>query len=191
MLFNKLSNGSFVSLVMTRLLSFLIVFSLISSHSFSQRGYLFVKKGYHKKVTYVEGDQIHVRVQDGSSIKGTITLLRNDTVFINGYAVPRVNITEVLLDPNLKQPFTTGGSNALLVVGVAALTTVTLVVTKTSSEEQALVIGMAAGLGALLIKHFGTRLGLFVRKKYRIGNKYHLQVLDFHITPPPPGRKAF
>jgi len=175
---------------MPRLLLLFIAFILLSSlGSYSQRGYLFVKKGYHKKATYVEGDQIHIKLADGSNIKGVITLLRNDTVFINGLAVPRPNITEVLLDPNLNQPFSTGGKNALLVVGVAALTTVTLVVTKTSSEEKALIIGMAAGLGALLIKHFGTRLGLFVRKKYIIGKKYHLQVLDFHVLPP--GRKAF
>jgi hypothetical protein len=191
MLFNKLSKGSFVSLVMTRLLSFLIVFLLLTSHSFSQKGYLFVKKGYHKKLTYVEGDEIHVKLQDGSNFKGTITLLRNDTVFINGIAVPRVTITEVLLDPNLKQPFTTGGKNALIVVGVAALTTITLVATKTASEEKALVIGMAAGLGALIIKYVGMRFGLFVRKKYKIGNKYHLQVLDFHLPSVVPPHRAF
>lgn len=189
MLFNKLSKASFVSLVMARLLLLLVFFSLHSSSSYSQKGYLFVKKGYHKKETYLEGDDIHVRLQDGSSIKGVITLLRNDTIFINGYAVPRVNITEVLLDPNLKQPFTTGGSNTWLVLGAAALTTITLVATKAASEEKALVIGMAAGLGALIIKYVGTRLGLFVRKKYKIGKKFHLQVLDFHLAPP--GHKAF
>lgn len=174
---------------MPKLLSFILIFSLLSSNLYSQLGYLFVKKGSHKKQTYIEGDMIHVRLQDGNSVKGRITLLRNDTVFISGYSVPRVNITEVLLDPDTKRPFSTEGKNALLVVGVAALTTITLVATKTASEEKALVIGMAAGLGALIIKYLGTRIGLFVRKKYRIGKKYHLQVLDFHM--PPPGRKAF
>jgi len=174
---------------MPRLLSFIVIFTLLSSHSYSQLGYLFVKKGAHKKITYIEGDPIHVRLQDGSSLKGPITLLRNDTVFISGYPVPRVNITEVLLDPDLKQPFTTGGKNALLVVGVATVTTVLLVVTKTYHEEKALIVGMVAGLGALVIKYLGTRIGLFVRKKYKIGKKYHLQVLDFHM--PPPGHKPF
>ena len=175
---------------MPRLFLLFIALILLSSlESYSQQGYLFVKKGYHKKRTYIEGDEIHVKLRDGSSIKGFITLLRNDTVFINGWGVPRSIITEILLDPNLRQPFSTGGKNALLVVGVATLTTVGLVVTKQQKEEKALVTGMIAGVAALLIKHFGTRLGLFVRKKYKIGKKYHLQVLEFHMAPA--GKKAF
>jgi hypothetical protein len=164
-------------------LVFILFFGLSSCLSFSQQGYLFVKKGYHKKLTYVEGDPIHVKLQDGSRVKGYITLLRNDSVFINGGGIPRPAITEILLDPDLKQPFSTGGKNALIVVGVATLTTVGLLVTKQAKEEKALVAGMIAGVAALLIKHFGTRLGLFTRKKYKIGKKFHLQVLEFHITP--------
>jgi len=171
--------------------SLILLILLLASHClFSQQGYLFVKKGYHKKLTYIEGDQIDLTVQDGSRIQGYITLLRNDSIYIDGWGVPRSTVTEIHLNPNLKQPLSTGGGNALLVVGVAALTTVILVATKEAKEEKALVIGMAAGVAALLIKHFGTRLGLFVRKKYKVGKKYHLQVLEFHITPPPK-QKAF
>jgi len=174
-----------VSLNMDRLRVFCFLLFLAFSPliSFSQQGYLFVKKGYHKKVTYIEGDQIHVKLRDGSIVQGYISLLRNDTVFINGWGIPRAAIIEVRLDPDLKQPFSTGGKNALLVIGVATLTTVGLLVTKQAKEEKALVAGMIAGVAALLIKHFGTRLGLFVRKKYKIGKKYHLQVLEFHMTP--------
>ena len=169
---------------MDRLRSFLLIFFLHTFLiSFSQQGFLFVKKGYKKKLTYTEGDPIHVRLQDGSRLKGIITLLRNDTVFINGWAVPQPAINEILLDPNLKQPFSTGGKNAPIVIGTAALTTIGLLVTKQAKEEKALAAGMIAGLAALLVKHFGTRLGLFVRKKIKIGKKYQLQVLDFHIPP--------
>lgn len=167
---------------MNRLRSFLLIFFLHAFFiSFSQQGFLFVKKGYKKKLTYTEGDPIHVKLQDGSRVKGIISLLRNDTVFINGWGVPTPAISEILLDPNLKQPFSTGGKNTLLVIGTATLTTVGLLVTKQAKEEKALAAGMIAGLAALLIKHFGTRLGLFVRKKIKIGKKYYLQVLDFHI----------
>jgi hypothetical protein len=167
---------------MNQLRSFLfILFLLCSFQSFSQQGFLFVKKGYKKKLTYIEGDPIHVKLQGGSRLKGIITLLRNDTIFINGWGVPRPAIIEILLDPNLKQPFSTGGKNTLVVIGTATLTTVGLLVTRQAKEEKALAVGMIAGVAALLIKHFGTRLGLFIRKKFKIGKKYHLQVLDFHI----------
>ncbi len=120
---------------------------------------------------------------------GVITLLRNDTVYINGLGIPRTAIAEILLDPDLNQPFAMSGSTTLVVVGVAALTTATLLITKEAKEEKALAIGMIAGAAALLVKYIGTRLGWFTRKKFKIGKKYHLQVLEFHITPPQ--QKAF
>jgi hypothetical protein len=167
---------------MSRLRSFLfILFSLSSFLSFSQQGFLFVKKGIHKKRIYTEGDEIKIKLEDGSYRNGMITLLRNDTLFINGQPVYRPLITEVLLKRKPNKPLP-DAKTLLLIGGGAALTTAGLTLSKQAKFEQALVAGLVIGYGPLLVKYFGSRfIRSFIRKKFRIGKKFHLQVLDFYL----------
>ena len=167
---------------MNRLRSFLLLLLLITgSYSFSQQGFLFVKKGFHKKRTYTEGDAIHVKLEDGTFRKGVITLLRNDTIFIDGRPVWRPRVSEILLERKPKKPFPDVKTMLLIGAG-AALTTAGLTLSKQARFEQALVAGLVIGYGPLLIKHFGGRLArLLIRKKFRICKKFRLQVLDFYL----------
>ncbi len=168
----------------------MILLLLCSLFSFSQTGYLFVKKGIKKKRIYTEGDAIHVKLGDNSHKQGTITLLRNDTIFINGRPVPRVDIEEVLLKRKPKKPFPDGKTVAMIAAG-SAMTTAGLAISKQATTEEALIAGPVIGFGPLLIKHFGGRLiRSFHRKKFRIGKRFYLQVLDFHI-PAQPQLKTF
>jgi hypothetical protein len=168
---------------MRRLPAFLIILFLLSSaFSFSQQAFLFVKKGIKKKQVYTEGDNIAVKLEDGSFWIGTITLLRNDTIFINGQSVYRPLIREVLLKRKPKTPFP-DAKTMLLIGGGAALTTAGLTLSKQAEFKKALLAGLVIGYGPLLIKHFGSRLfRSFKRSKFRIGKKFRLQVLDFHLT---------
>jgi hypothetical protein len=161
---------------------FIILFLLCSFFSFSQQGFLFVKKGFKKKRVYTEGDAINVRLNDGSYRNGIITLLRNDTIFINGQPVYRPLITEVLLKRRPKKPFPADTKTILIITGGAVLTTVGLILSKQANEKDAIIAGPVIGFAPLLLKHFGGRLlRAMVRKKFRIGKKFHLQVLDFYI----------
>ena len=168
---------------MNRLRSFLsILFLLCSVFSFSQQGFLFVKKGFKKKKVYTEGDAIHVKLNDGSYRKGIITLLRNDTIFINGQPVHRPLITDVLLKGGPKKPFPADKKTILTIAGGAVLTSLGLIVSKQAPAGEAIIAGPVIGFAPLLLKHFGARLiRAMVRKKFRIGKKFRLQVLDFHI----------
>jgi hypothetical protein len=167
---------------MTRLLLSLVV-SVISLASFSQQGFLFVKKGFHKKRTYTEGDIIALRFADGSYVKGTITLLRNDTIFINDIPIPRSVIKEVIVKPNSKIRWPDPKTLLLIGAGVA-LTTIGLTLSKQTSFEKALTAGLVIGYGPLAVRQVGVLgIRLFSRKKFKIGKKFHLQVLDFHIGP--------
>jgi hypothetical protein len=74
---------SFVSLVMSGCDHSFLVLLFTCSHSFSQQGF-FCEERISQKRTYTEGDVLHVKLADGSYLKGVITLLRNDTIFING-----------------------------------------------------------------------------------------------------------
>jgi len=172
-------------------LHFFIVLLLLlfSPFSFSQTGYLFVKKGIKKKRIYTEGDHINVRLQDGSYRKGTITLLRNDTIFIDGQPVYRPSIKEVLLKRKSPKPFP-DTKTLLAIGGGAALTSAGLAISGQAKVGEALLAGPVIGYGPLVVKHFGGRLfRSFIRKKFRFGKKFRLQVLDFHI--PPPSLKSF
>lgn len=130
---------------------------------------------------YTEGDAINVRLNNGSYRGGTITLLRNDTIFINGQPVYRPFITEVLMNRKPKKRLPDAKTMLLIGAG-AALTTTGLTISKQAEFEKALIAGIVIGYGPLLIKHFGGRLfRSFTRKKFRIGKKFRLQVLDFHL----------
>ena len=61
------------------LLLFIFVFAFLSSYS--QTGYLFVKKGHKKKRTYTEGETIYLRLQNDSVYYGMITRLMDETIF--------------------------------------------------------------------------------------------------------------
>ncbi len=164
---------------------FFSIFLLPSVFSFSQQGFLFVKKGFKKKVIYAEGDDINLKLKDGSYRKGTITLLRNDTIFIDGRPVHRPLIKEVLLPAKPKKPFP-DIKTILLIGGGAALTTAGLTISKQAKIKEALIAGLVIGYGPLLIKHFGGRLiRSFTRKKFRVGKKFQLQVLDFYLPQQP------
>lgn len=165
---------------MLRLLFLLLIFSS-STETFSQAGYLFVKKGIRKKRTYSEGDMIRLRLKDGSLAYGSITLLRNDTIFLNGHPVPIGWVKEVLLKRKAKRPFPDGKTIAIIAAG-SALTSAGLALSKHETVEQALIAGPVIGFGPLLVKHFGSRLlRIIPRGKFRIGRKFRLQVVDFHI----------
>jgi hypothetical protein len=166
---------------MNRLPYFILFFLFSSSFCFSQTGYLFLKKGFRKKQVYTEGDAINVKLQDESYRQGIITLLRNDTVFINGQPVYRPYIKEVLLKIKPKKPLPDAKTMLLIGAG-AALTSLGLSLNNTQNKTEALIAGPAIGFGPLLIKHFGSRLfRVLTRKKFRIGKKFRLQVLDFYI----------
>jgi hypothetical protein len=166
---------------MNRLRFFLFLFLLLSSLvSSSQQGYLFVKKGYKKKRIYTEGDMIHLKLEDGSYRKGTITLLRNDTIFIDGNPVYRPLVTKVLLET---KPVKMPDAKTLLLIGAgSALTAVGLALGQKMPPGKAIFAGLVIGYGPLLVKLLGSSvIWLVKRKKFRINKKFHLQVLDFHI----------
>ena len=171
---------------MNRLL-LIIIFLGFSVCSFSQGGYLFVKKGIKKKRTYVEGDRIMLQLQDGLIVNGIITLLKNDTIYLNGRPVPRPQVKAVLF--NVKKNRFPADAKTLLIIGAgAALTTAGLTIDNRNSFKTALAAGLTIGYGPLIAKYLARGFILSLqRKRFRIGRKYRLQVLDFHL----PNKRGF
>ena len=166
---------------MSRLL-FVILLLFCSLFIYSQNGYLFVKKGYKKKKIYTEGSNIMLQLQDNFFLKGTITLLRNDTIFLNGQPVPVTDVKAVILNQKEKRRFHINPQQILLITGGVALVTAGLTLSKQSGFGQALTAGLVIGYGPLLVSYISSKIS-FRRKKYIMGKKFHLQELDFYLSP--------
>lgn len=164
---------------MNRLL-FLIIFLLASLFSHSQTGYLFVKKGYKKKKTYTEGDHIYLRLDNNSTTYGMITRLMNDTIFVSGRPVPCKNVKEVIVSKKERKAFQMSAKDFLLITSGVALVTGGLTLSKQADFKEALLAGTVIGSGPLVIGYAKSKIS-FKRKKFRIGKKFRLQVLDFYL----------
>jgi len=164
---------------MNRLLV-VIILLLSVLFSSSQTGYLFVKKGIKKKKTYTEGENIYLRLQNDSLYYGMITRLMNDTIYISGRAVPRIAVKEVIIATKQRSPFQVSAKNLLLITGGVALVTAGLSLSKQTDFKEALIAGAAIGYGPLAIGYLKNKISL-KRKRYRIGKRFRLQVLDFYI----------
>ena len=160
----------------------LIIFILLLSSlvSWSQTGYLFVKKGIKKKKIYTEGSNIYLRLQNDSLYYGMITRLMNDTIYLSGRPVPRVAVKEVIINRREHTSFRISAKNLLLISGGAALVTAGLSLSKQADFKEALIAGTVIGYGPLAIGYLKSKISL-KRKKYKIGKRFRLQLIDFYI----------
>ncbi len=163
---------------MNRLL--VILFFMSSLSSWSQTGYLFVKKGIKKKKIYTEGENIYLRLQSDSVYYGMITRLINDTIYISGRPVPRIAVKEVIIGKKQPGSFGVSAKNLLLITGGVALVTAGLTLSEQAEFKEALIAGLVMGYGPLAVGYLKSKISL-KRKKYKIGKKFRLQVLDFYI----------
>ena len=160
------------------LLLFICLFSFVLAHS--QTGYLFVKKGAKKKRTYTEGDNIYLRLHNASLCYGMITRLMDDTIFVSGRPLPRTAVKEVIISVKTRKSFHVPAKDWLLITGGAALIAGGLTLSKQADFNEALMAAAVMSYGPLVIGYLKSKISL-KRKKYRIGKKFRLQVLDFHI----------
>lgn len=164
---------------MNRLLV-IILFLFSSTLSWSQTGYLFVKKGIRKKRTYTEGSTIYLRLHNDSLRYGMITRLMNDTIFLSGRPIPRTAVKEVIIYKRERKSFRVSAKNVLLITGGVALVAGGLTLSKQADFNEALIAGAVMGYGPLALGYLKSKISL-KRKKYKIGKKFRLQVLDFYI----------
>lgn len=149
--------------------------------------YLFIKKGIKKKRTYTEGDYIMVEMRNDSIHAGMITLLYNDTIYLFGKPVPARDVKAVFI-PRRKNKFPVDIKTLGLITAGSAMVAGGLMLNGQEKRDEALITGFAMGYGSILTQWGGRGLFNAVRrKKFRMGNKFRLQVLDFHM----PGRKGF
>jgi hypothetical protein len=159
---------------------------LLFLFSDAQTGFLFVKKGIKKKATYTEGQSIVLRLQNDSLRYGLITGLVNDTIFLNGSPVPRTAVKEVLLSDKKDRAFRIPLKDFLLITAGVGLVTAGLTLSNQADFKEALTAGIAIGYVPLAFGYLKSKISL-KRRKYRIGKKFRLQMIDFYV----PGKRGF
>jgi hypothetical protein len=164
---------------MNRLLV-ITTFLLFPLFSWSQTGYLFVKKGIKKKKTYTEGSTIYLRLHNDSLRYGMITRLMNDTIFVSGFPIPRITVKEVIISNREHRSFRVSAKDLLLITGGVVLVTGGLALSKQADFQEAMIAGAVIGYGPLVVGYLKSKISL-KRRKYKIGKKFRLQVLDFYI----------
>jgi len=164
---------------MKKIFFFLLLFMGMLTAGEAQYGHLYVKKGMKKKKEYLEGDRIMLRGKDGYLYTGVITLLRNDTIFINGLPLPRADVASVL-NARPKKKFRIEPKQLLLVAGGMVLVTGGLTLSKQASFGEAAKSAAVIGVAPMVIPFLTSKISL-KKKKYRIGKKFRLQVLDFYL----------
>lgn len=165
---------------------FIAALLLFVAPSQAQHAFLFVKKGIKKKRTYMEGDQILLRLSGDTIIGGLITHLRDDTIFLLGKPIPVSRVKSVIIRKKKDKTFYIPPKHLLLITGGVALTTTGLTLSNQASFEKALTTGMVIGYGPLIVQYIASKIRLS-RKEYKMGKKYRLHLIDFHL----PRRRAF
>ena len=115
-----------------------------------------------------------------------ITRLMNDTIFVSGRPVPRIAVKEVIIDRKNRRKFQISTKDFLLITGGVVLVVGGLTISNQAEFEEALLAGTVIGYGPLAIGYLKNKIS-FKRKKYKIGKKFRLQVIDFYL----PRKRAF
>lgn len=168
--------------------SLLIILSLlVVVPASSQKAYLFVKKGIKKKRTYVEGDQVMLRLGGDTIVGGLITHLRDDTIFLVGRPIPVSRVKAVVVRTKKdRKKFYIPPNQLLLITGGVALTTAGITLSNQAPFNEALVAGATIGYAPIAIGYLTSKIKTS-RREFRMGKKYRLHLIDFHL----PRRRAF
>ncbi|HVG16388.1 MAG TPA: hypothetical protein VM935_15560 [Chitinophagaceae bacterium] len=146
----------------------------------AQKGYLFIKKNGRKVATYIEGQVIRIKTERSGVIQGYISLLKNDTVFMNGQRFHRKEINQVIVRD--KKRFVIDGDAqtlALLTVGVG-LATFGMTLNERESFPTALKTAAVIGYSPLLISAIRKKIS-FKRRSYIMGKKFRIDILDLYF----------
>jgi len=136
--------------------------------------------------TYTEGENIYLRLQNDSVYYGIITRLMNDTIYISGRPIPCKKVKEVIIRQKDQNAFYISAKDFLLITGGVALVAGGLTLSEQADFNEALIAGSVIDYGPLVIGYVKSKISL-KRKKYRIGKKFRLQILDFYL----PRKRAF
>ena len=166
---------------MKKIISLLLF--LIALHSFSQTDVLILQKNGKNIKTYAPGMEIMIHTVYDQWLEGTITDMRNDSVFVNNNPFHVHEIDEIR--KNFSKMHLQSGGTILIVagVGVLALNVINGLYTSEPAGSWIKASGWITA-GAFILAGILMKSARY--KKFPIGKKYtlHYMNLNVHAVPP-------
>lgn len=166
----------------------LLLLLLCTAVATAQYNELVLRKNGIAKKRYAEGATISLQTTLGLKYSGTIYLIQNDSIYFIGGGIHKRDVAIVFKKQKKKHRFIPFNTQAFLYSNLGIpLFTAGLVI---SGEPfvNSLVSGVALVYIPVLLYN-AQQLIFNGNKKYRIGNKYDLQVLDFYPSEKLPEKK--
>lgn len=166
----------------------LILLLFFTSVAHAQYNELVLRKNGIAKKRYAEGSTISLQTKLGLTYTGTIYLIQNDSIYFLGSGIHKRDIAVVFKKQKQKHRFIPFNKQAFLYSNLGIpLFTAGLVI-----SGEPFVNSLISGVGLVYIPVllYNAQQLIFKRnKKYRIGNKYDLQVLDLYPSEKLPEKK--
>jgi len=146
----------------------------------AQKGYLFVKKNGRKVATYTEGQSFKIKTQRSGVIQGYISLLKNDSVFINGQRFHSKEISQVILRER-KRFVVEADAKLLGLIGAGVgLSTFGMTLNGRENFPTAFRNSAIIGFSPLILSAIRKKLS-FKRRSYIMGKKFKIDILDLYF----------
>jgi hypothetical protein len=167
------------------ILALLLLFAATTNAQFNE---LILRKNGIAKKRYAEGATITLQTKLGLKYTGIIYLIQNDSIYFLGDGIHKNDIAIVFKKQKKKHRFIPLNTEAFLYTNLGIpLFTAGLFI---SGEPFLNSLLSGVGLVYIPVLLYNAQQLVFNRnKKYRIGNKYDLQVLDFYPSEKLPGKK--
>lgn len=128
---------------------------------------------------YQEGSLIHIQTITGLKYSGVIRLLQNDSIYFDGSGIHKNDIVALYKKSGGRQPFIPYSKELFLYsnAGIPLFTAGLVISGETFLKS---FIGAVSLVYAPVLFYNIKRLVTSGSKKYTLGSKYDLQVLDFY-----------
>jgi hypothetical protein len=111
--------------------------------------------------------------------------LKTDTIVLLGKPIPTSQVKAVIVRQK-RAKFHIDAKDFLLITAGVALTSAGLGLSQQATWPNAIKAGLTIGYSPIVLSYLKSKIS-FRRKKFKIGKKFRLHILDFHI----PRRRGF
>lgn len=131
---------------------------------------------------YYKGDPIIIITNYHQSVQGVISNMFNDSLFINQIGFSLKEIIGVKKIIYKKSVGMSAEQYGLIALGSLLMATGVYVAGWEDLKTSA-TYGLAIGFGPIIVNKLVSSASILKRKKYMLGNKFQLQILDLQIHP--------
>lgn len=156
-----------------------VTFIITSFSSSAQFNQLILRKNGVAHKRYTEGSVIHIQTKLGLTYSGTIYLIQNDSIYFADGGIHKNEIVAVFKKSLGKQSILPFDAKTFLLVNAGIPLFTAGLVMSGEPFATSLLAGITLVYAPVLFYNI-TRLIKNGSRRYPIGNKYDLQILDLH-----------